>query len=295
MKIKELPLIIFTLMIELAAGIFISLLIYQALTLNRDAEIYRNVSIVVVLLTVGGLFVSLFHLGKPFSAYRAFYGLKNNSPLSWEVLTTFIFLIFTFIYSSELFRSIQLESNTYYFGVLTGIIGLVAILISGRVYMLKSRPSWFTFVTPLSFLMTSIVSGPIFIVVFLLYSGRKFDDLNLLGFFGLTSIFLLAGLIIESLMIYYHMKILNADGKEAKLTGKEIMESGMFKIRIVIGILLPLILGIIMLLAAQMKSIGTTVNLAYIIFISILIGEFLSRAIFYSFSRQMDVGVLEGM
>lgn len=293
MKIKELPLIFFTLMIELAAGIFISLLIYQALTLNRDKEIYQDVSIVVILITVGGLFASLFHLGKPFGAYRAFYGLKNNSPLSWEVLITFIFLIFTFIYSSELFRSTRVENNTYYFGILTGIIGLVAILISGRVYMFKSRPAWFTLITPLSFLMTSIISGPVFILVYLVYSGRSSDARDLLNFIKLASIILISGLIIESFMTYYHLKTLNAGGAEARLTAKEIIESRILKIRVVIGIIIPFILAIIMAVLSGMKIMNIIVILTLIIFISILIGEFLSRVIFYTFCKQIDIGILE--
>lgn len=50
-------------------------------------------------------------------------------------------------------------------------------------------------------------------------------------------------------------------------------------------------LGIVMLVMAEMKNFGILVIIAQIAFITVLIGEFLAKAIFYSFSKQMDVGI----
>jgi hypothetical protein len=59
----------------------------------------------------------------------------------------------------------------------------------------------------------------------------------------------------------------------------------------VYGIGVPLLLGIFLGVAAETGSLGVTVILTPILVVAILIGESLSRAMFYSFCRQVDIGI----
>lgn len=290
MKIQEWPLIFFTLLVEIAVGAFVSLRIYQGLTPQPHIELYRGLSLLGVLLVAAGLGVSLFHLGRPAHAYKAFYGVRNHAPLSWEVIATLLFFMLALIYSLLLHRR-PLADEYSRWGLVVILAGLAAVLLSGRAYMLKSRPAWDSLATPATFLLTSFTTGPLLAGTFVtrLRPGLPGEDPS--GFLGVVSAFLIAGLLIEGLVTHYHLKGILAGGEEARLTGRDILSSPVFRWRVAVGLVIPLVLGVFLAVMVAGGSLSGAGILIPVLLGIVLVGEFLSRAIFYSFSRQMDIGV----
>lgn len=292
MKITETPLVLFTLLTGMAAGLFAALLIYQVITLNSDIDTYKGLAVVVVLSTAAGLLASLLHLGRPFRAYRGLYGLKNRSPLSREALILLLFLAFASIYTTVLFTSKQVTRQSFCFAVFTGLIGIFGVFLTSRVYMLRARPAWFSSHTPISFLISSVVLGPSFISAYLFYSAKQSDDPHVLTFVLLASVAVVGGLLIEGVTLYDHVEFLKLAGEEGRLTAQEMTESKLLLHRTIVGIVIPSILGIIMFVLVAMRITTGMFILTQLVFVTVLYGEFIGRVMFYAFSRQMDVGML---
>ncbi len=135
----ELPLVIFTLSSQTAAGMAVFSLFAQPSTFN--------------LLTIGFLLglaglVSLLHLGTPLNAWRALNHLKKSS-LSREILW------FGFFGASWL-ACLALPGMGKGLLALTGL-GLVYYM--AQVYQIKAVPAWNTWRTPAAFFLTAGILG----------------------------------------------------------------------------------------------------------------------------------------
>jgi len=162
-KTSELPLVVFSVLAQMAVGAFIVL---GALTgwADRYSEIGLALSItntplivIGVVFTVGVL-ASLLHLGRPLRAYRALANLRS-SWLSREILLVCLFgaglAAFGWLFATQ----------PAFTGTLWGIFGLAVLaglaLIScmARVYQLDSMPTWKSWMTPASFYLTAGLLG----------------------------------------------------------------------------------------------------------------------------------------
>ena len=141
----ELPLVAFTLLAQMAAGMAVCLLALP--TIPRPWLLSPG-----ALLGVGGL-ISFLHLGKKRNAWRAVIHLKK-SWLSREILMAGLFgLAWTFTVG---LKEQQAASLAHWVMALLGT-GLVTSM--AWVYRLRAVPAWNTWRTPASFFLSAAVLG----------------------------------------------------------------------------------------------------------------------------------------
>jgi len=135
---KEWPLAIFTLALQLACGIAIATTVAAAYS-PAQSVLRRTLGSAVFPLVALGLAVSLAHLGRPLSAWRALSNI-GNSRLSLEVLLTSAFAVSSLAYSF-----LEWTSTTalrFPIGAITSILGIAAVIASAAIYRIPTRPIW---------------------------------------------------------------------------------------------------------------------------------------------------------
>jgi DMSO reductase iron-sulfur subunit len=141
----ELPLVAFTLLEQMAAGIALGSLMISPVPLPIVLAIG-------LLLGLGGLF-SFLHLGHKRNAWRAVTHLKK-SWLSREVLLTGLFgIAWVVAIAAELLG--RPFSTTWPMAIL----GVGMVYCMGQVYLLRAVPAWNNWHTPLAFFLSAIVLG----------------------------------------------------------------------------------------------------------------------------------------
>ncbi len=156
----EVPLIVFTLLAQMAIGAFeTTLMIYWGLS----DKLFAGRITFVPLLAVGAavtvaLLVSFFHLGTPKNAWRALNHLRK-SWLSREILFTSGFAGLWAILTGLILFQIGTFSVWTSLAALTAICGLAALYCMQRVYQLRSVPAWNTGRTLLEFSISTMGLG----------------------------------------------------------------------------------------------------------------------------------------
>jgi DMSO reductase anchor subunit len=161
--LKEWPLVAFTILGQLAVGLY--LLAGGALFLTGRAyggPVAPGTLLAVLLAVLGFMAaaaaVSLFHLRRPARAYNVLSNI-GTSWLSREILAELIFMALVGLlayceWSGT--RSPGLIKGLFVFGFLAG---LLFILTMSKLYMLPAVPAWNRPFTPLSFILTSAALG----------------------------------------------------------------------------------------------------------------------------------------
>jgi Fe-S-cluster-containing dehydrogenase component/DMSO reductase anchor subunit len=107
------------------------------------------------------LLASVFHLGRPFYAYRALK-MWRRSWLSREVLFFTLFALSAALFSlwewGGLSFPLGIKIVSGFFVIFFGFAGVYS---SARIYMVPARPSWNTPRTLLNFFMTALLLGPL--------------------------------------------------------------------------------------------------------------------------------------
>jgi anaerobic dimethyl sulfoxide reductase subunit B (iron-sulfur subunit) len=163
-KTSELPLVIFTVLAQMAVGAFIVLgaFIGWALSLlGTELDLPMpppGPLLIMSVIFVYGVLVSLLHLGHPFRAYRALANLRT-SWLSREILSVGLFGagLVVFLFISPTFTSLL----WVVYG-LTALAGLALIYCMARVYRLSNLPFWNSWRTTASFYLTAGLLGLLF-------------------------------------------------------------------------------------------------------------------------------------
>ena len=166
---SELPLVIFTVLAQMAVGAFIILGAYLFQTSNDGCSFDMACQFAIrALLATGivfgiGMLVSFLHLGHPLRAYRALFHLRT-SWLSREILMVGVFgacwMVFDVLLITRLWHTDQL------WGVygLTTLAGLAMIFCMAKVYQMDSMPAWKSWRTSASFYLTMGLLGLLFSV-----------------------------------------------------------------------------------------------------------------------------------
>lgn len=167
--LQEWPLVVFTLTVQLAVGLHLSLLAGRSLPRagrpgeRPDPESEapsggEGPSLLVGGLMAAALAISLLHLGSPLRAVHSLSNLEE-SWLSREILVVLLFL--------------GLWGLAYWFGRRPGaapwmastlawaaaLAGIALIGVMARIYMIPARPLWDHWLTAASFLLTTLLLG----------------------------------------------------------------------------------------------------------------------------------------
>jgi len=142
---EELPLVAFTLLAQMAAGLAAGALALASIP-------WAVLLAIGALLGAGGL-ISFLHLGRKRNAWRAVAHLRK-SWLSREVLAAGLFGA-----AWALAIGLAWLHRTTYAPWLMALLGLGLVYCMGRVYLLRAVPAWNTWRTPAGFFLSTAVLG----------------------------------------------------------------------------------------------------------------------------------------
>lgn len=173
---KERSLILFTLLMQTAAGAYLvpsglQLWFGDSLSSLETIQLFRVIFWLVMGLSILGLLASFLHLG---SLRNAWYGLSNlrSSWLSREIFFALLFTSGVSLYS-------LLGANTRpgltiaVLYVITGISELALVYCMSRIYRLRTVPGWNSPVTTLSFWTTTFLLGILTSIVSFYLTARS--------------------------------------------------------------------------------------------------------------------------
>jgi formate dehydrogenase iron-sulfur subunit len=140
------PLIVVTSLMQLAMGAMFAIAI---------AGVDRAASVTAFVAAAISLPVSLFHLGRPISAWKAIRGVRR-SWLSREVVAFSAFAATSFV---------PVAAPNRLAAGCAACIGAIGVYCSGRLYIVRGRPAWDTPLTVISFFLTGLATGPILAMV----------------------------------------------------------------------------------------------------------------------------------
>jgi anaerobic dimethyl sulfoxide reductase subunit C (anchor subunit) len=162
--LKEWPLVAFTLLGQIAVGVF---LFFHAPFLVRGRLPFYGWRVawlvtlaVVAALTALGAFVSFFHLRHPFRAWRALANLRA-SWLSREILFELAFIALVALTGGMIWA--RGPGRQFLWGLLlaAALAGVLFLLSMAKLYMLPALPVWKGPFTPLAFLSTTLAAGAV--------------------------------------------------------------------------------------------------------------------------------------
>ncbi len=158
----EWPLMLFTVVGQCVIGGY---LVMAAVLLagNLAAQQARKVqmSMFFLWLLMGlGFIASMLHLGSPLRAMNALNRL-GASPLSNEIAAGSLFFALGGIYWLLVALHMMPRGLEKLWLLLTALSGLVFLYAMGRVYMIDTVPTWDNVYTPLNFVLTVFIGGPL--------------------------------------------------------------------------------------------------------------------------------------
>ncbi len=298
---SHLPLVVMLVLTQMSVGAFF---VDQALgwfaSWPGDGAMFgvRAVHLVAALaLGILGLGAAVFHLGRPFYAFRAWIGLRR-SWLSREIVAFGFFALFAAAYAGlaclELLGSDVSPWLQKSSGLLAALTGLAGVFCSVMIYADTRRPFWKGSTTAMKFFLTSLVLGlPVALLISLLATVLA-DDLTvrlvMSGFGHALCRVLVVAVAVKLLLecvVFTHLR----DRQHSPLKRTALLmtgELGLTTIQryffgIVGGILLPGLLAIEMWLTAgagfHPLFIGIVVGLSIAV---LLLGELLERYLFFT-------------
>ncbi|NDL61553.1 DmsC/YnfH family molybdoenzyme membrane anchor subunit [Acerihabitans arboris] len=119
-----------------------------------------------------GFIASMMHLGSPMRAMNALNRL-GASPLSNEIAAGSLFFALGGIYwLIAVLNRMPGRLNKIWL-VITALSGLVFLYAMGRVYMIDTVPTWYNLYTPLGFVLTVFIGGPLLGCLLLQMAGIR--------------------------------------------------------------------------------------------------------------------------
>jgi anaerobic dimethyl sulfoxide reductase subunit C (anchor subunit) len=153
---KEWPLVLFTLAVQIACGLTLAATVFETPDRSADAGLMRPLASAIFPILALGLAASLAHLGRPLMSWRALANLRH-SRLSREILLTALFGLFAFAYSGAWWLG-RTESR-WILGVAASIAGIAAVIAGAMVHTVRTKPAWNSGWVPASFVGTVLLAG----------------------------------------------------------------------------------------------------------------------------------------
>ncbi|KUO60384.1 MAG: DMSO reductase [Gracilibacter sp. BRH_c7a] len=290
MYAEEWPLLMFTLLSQLAIGTFLIMTLVYSILESKNSQLALEVikpgmRAVGPLMAVA-LLLSLFHLGRPFGAYLSISNL-GSSWLSREIITTGGFFALWLV-SYYLYRKGSVNKVLNWVACLTG---LAAVYSMAGIYSSSIKPAWTDVNTFIAFFGTTFVLGIIGASGSILYSTKNSDlsavageVLKKLGFIAVFAA------LIPLLYLPVFIAGLSA-GSGAAQSSAQLLSS--YGIQLFMRWALSLT-GLGLLFYVVYKQIRTAqevpMNMVYLSLALVLVGEFLGRYLFYAIGVPVMIG-----
>jgi anaerobic dimethyl sulfoxide reductase subunit C (anchor subunit) len=150
-------LVLFTILVQSAVGIVVITEGARLLS-GADEKILRWQTPTACVMTAIGLVLSLTHLGTPMHSVFTIMNLEN-SWLSREIL--FVSAFFASILALAVLRRRKPEAKVQALSALAIVLGIVAVFVMTKVYLLETVPVWNTISTAFSFYGTMLLAGAV--------------------------------------------------------------------------------------------------------------------------------------
>lgn len=276
---SEWSLVFFTLLTQMAVGIFLVFGLILLLTPNDFPlpDIYAQsiLGVALIILILGGISAFL-HLGNP---NRAGYAISNfwRSWLSREGITSGLFGLLVFLILIVQFSSLGFGVFNILLFILAVVCGLILVYGISRLYMLRTVPAWNNLGTPISFFITTLLLGFVINALgFVYFSVNKLVEIFNVVILSLVGL----QLMVNTITLLY----LNSKGGAA-------LES----IRILSVTLRPVFIGrwLTALFGIGFLLLGLIFwplpIVFYIAFFLVIFSELLWRYLFYGFYRREGI------
>lgn len=155
MNTLEIPLILFTVLTQMAVGLAVFAALRQWVAVEGFTVKARNEWITILVLIGLGVLAAFFHLGKPLGAIRMLTNI-GSAWLSREILT---FAVFGILAAISFYMVFTKTENSWVMK-LTALIGLLAVFSTGMAYAGKAMDA-INNLLPLAFFMLTVFTlGP---------------------------------------------------------------------------------------------------------------------------------------
>lgn len=287
----EWPLLMFTLLSQLAIGSFVLLLGVQYILQKQNNQLANDTTrwgmMMVGPVMALALILSLFHLGKPFSAYLSITNLAT-AWLSREILTAGGFFVLWVAYY-YLFRK---NKPSLVLGGITAIFGLAAVYSMANIYSNSINPAWIDPNTQITFFATTFVLGVIGTSVSVLHTNRDCQlSIELAGILKKLAIVAVLAALIPLLYLPVFIANLSAGGDAALASANLIGQTYAFQL-ILRWVLSLAGLGVLFCTFYRKYREKQKISFAplALAFALVLAGEFLGRYIFYATAVAFIIG-----
>jgi len=169
---EEIPLLVFTLSAQTAAGMSWVLGILVLLGIPFSPLAYLAIGAILGL----GLIVSFLHLGSPKNAWRIF-GNLHKSWLSREILAALLFMLCWAISLLSFWLPADLSMGKPVPACVTGLAGTALVFSMSEVYRLRMVPAWNTWRTKAIFFLSAVILGLVSVVPGLVLTGSPTGEL----------------------------------------------------------------------------------------------------------------------
>ena len=169
---EEIPLLVFTLSAQMAAGMSWVLGILVLMGIPFSSLAYLAIGAVLGL----GLIVSFLHLGSPKNAWRVF-GNLHKSWLSREILAALLFMLCWAISILSFWLAPDLSMGQPVLAGVTSLAGAVLVFSMSEVYRLRMVPTWNTWHTKATFFLSAMILGVVSVLPSFLLKGSPAGEL----------------------------------------------------------------------------------------------------------------------
>ncbi|HYD16433.1 MAG TPA: DmsC/YnfH family molybdoenzyme membrane anchor subunit [Candidatus Nanoarchaeia archaeon] len=152
---SEWPLVVFTVGIQLSFGVTMATTAIDFFG-SRETPSVTALGTLVFPIIASALIGSAFHLGRPFSGWRALSNLLE-SRLTAEVAVTVVLAASALVYSIACVAGLPKQRLAV--GVATLFLAALAVVLSARIYTIKTQPFWAAQWVLSSFVGSALVIG----------------------------------------------------------------------------------------------------------------------------------------
>ncbi|AFM02189.1 DMSO reductase anchor subunit [Desulfitobacterium dehalogenans ATCC 51507] len=284
---EEWPLMTFTLLSQLAIGLFIVLMLVKTSIGNQDSQASKAIRggfTAVGPLTALALVFSLFHLGDPLGAPRSILNL-GSSWLSREIMTAggFFALWFVFWWLSRKGK----ESNAL--GWVTVLMGCAAVFSMASIYSSSIRPAWDNVNTYIAFFGATLAMGVLGAAGVIAFGLKGQTSAGLAKALKNMSYLGVAAVLVPLAYLPVFISGLNGGGSTAEASAQILSESmGVLAGRGVLSIAGAILLVAALNKGAKGKALSTST--VYLALALVIAGEFIGRYLFYAMGVSPMIG-----
>lgn len=293
MNTQEWALLIFSILTQLAVGMMLVLMIVHTSAIRKlgeekAAQLTSMPLYAIVVIMVLAMVASLFHLGKVLNIIGAVPNL-GTSWLSREVVLAVLFMILSAVVAFLRWRKVGSASLFAVVGWITVAVGVLLVYAMGMTYMLPAQPAWNSLATPINFYLTALLLGVLGSATFLMASYLRMEKETVLDQFvkGTLRKLAVAGIIflaLEFVVLPVYMAFLSTQGAAALYS----LRMMIYEFGSVLAFrLLFIFAGVCVLAYYLYKKVSApgemmSPSLVYTAFALVVVGEILSRYLFYA-------------